>query len=452
MKQRGFLLLLCVLVAASSPVRSRAQIRINPGDTAFPVDARTRAAVIDSVCAALERIYVFPDAAEKMAGALRENLRLGKYEGVDRLFDFTQAVTRDLQEAHRDPHLAVFYSPPGQVLLFGAEETDEEREAQREKLARENYWFRKAEILAGNVGYLRFDGFADAVFSGPTAAAAMGFLAGCDALVIDLRWNGGGSPSLIQFIMGYLMEEPTHLNTFYRRRENDYQQFWSAPWVPGPSMAGTDLYVLVGERTGSAAEEFAYNVQALERGTLVGGVTWGGAHPVETVVWPDLRVVCNVPYGRAINPITGSNWEGTGVQPDEMVDPGRDALDVAYRMALRGIRERTEDPAPAARLDWVIAGLDAELEGTAPDPARFAGYAGLYGERKITFDGNDLWYQRGEMPRRRLLPLTDTLFGLEGVEFFRLELVLEPTTGRPTKLIGRYEDGRTDESARTVEP
>jgi len=436
-------------IAASLP--ARAQIRIKPGEAAFPLDERGREVVVDSVCAALERVYVFPDVAEEMSRALRKKLRDGGYDGEDRLLDFTSALTRDLREVSHDLHLAVYSPPPGQMLPTDEAETPEDRERMRERFARENFWFRKAEILSGNVGYLRLDSFMDVAFSGPTAAAAMNYLAHCDALLIDLRWNGGGSPTLIQFMMGYLLEEPTHLNSFYRRREDDYQQFWSSPWVPGPSMADTDLYVLVGERTGSAAEEFTYNVQALERGTIVGASTWGGAHPVETVAWPDLRVVCQVPFGRAVNPVTGTNWEGTGVTPDVAVGPGGDALAVAHRLALRTIREKESDPDWKTRLDWVLMGLDAELDGAKPDPERLASYAGVYEDRRITREGNTLWYRRGERPRSRLIPLTETLFGLENIDFFRLEVVVD-SSGRPVKLIGHYDDGRSDESARTGGP
>jgi C-terminal processing protease CtpA/Prc len=142
----------------------------------------------------------------------------------------------------------------------------------------------------------------------------MNFLGYTDALIIDLTENGGGSPSLIQTIMAYLLDDSTHLNSFYIRDGDSLQQFWSAPYVPGPKMVDTELYVLTSGHTFSAAEEKGY-------------------------LFPSLNMGMRVSFGRAVNPVSGTNWEGTGVTPDIEV-PADQAFDAAYLDALTKLRER----------------------------------------------------------------------------------------------------------------
>ena len=163
----------------------------------------------------------------------------------------------------------------------------------------------------------------------------MGFLANVDALIIDLRQNGGGSPSMIQLLSSYFFEEPTHLNSFERRGQEQIDQFWTLPHVPGKKLLDVPLFVLTSPSTFSAAEEFTYNMKNLGRATIIGQTTGGGAHPGGTHAVGGLISVF-VPDGRAINPITGTNWEGTGIAPHVPVQ-GTGALDEARRLARKAI-------------------------------------------------------------------------------------------------------------------
>jgi len=419
-------------------------------DQDLPADDGLRQALVDSICAGLRETYVFPDVAEKMEKRLRDRLRRSAYDEAETIALLTRMLTDDLREVSGDLHLGVHFLTEEEVeAMRQSDEDDDEHfyDEMGERMRRQNYRFRKAEVLDGNVGYLRLDNFVDTRFSGETAVAAMNFLAHCDALIVDLRWNGGGSPSLIQLMMGYLLEEPTHLNSFYIRKDDSTKQFWSLPHTPGPSLAGVDLYVLIGPRTGSAAEEFAYNVQALERGTLVGEVTWGGAHPIDRYTWKSLHAGAHIPFGRAINPITGTNWEGVGVQPDMKIATDR-ALDAAHIEALKKIRENEEDPRYGATLDWAIGSLEGKANPVEIDPAVLESYAGVYEDRVLTVEGGVLVYKRGDRPAMRGTPLTATLFQFDEVPFFRLEVVIGDD-GVPTRLRGHYDNGMIDESRRT---
>jgi C-terminal processing protease CtpA/Prc len=171
----------------------------------------------------------------------------------------------------------------------------------------------------------------------------MNFLGNVDALIVDLRRNGGGSPAMIATLLTYLTDPGDRLlfNTFYQREEDRTLQFWTNPYVPGPRLNGKPVYVLTSPRTFSAAEEFAYDIQTHKLGTIVGAVTGGGAHPGGMFRVHDHFMVF-VSTGRAVNPVTKTNWEGVGVKPDIAVKPG-EALRVAHVEALKKIIESVKD-------------------------------------------------------------------------------------------------------------
>jgi C-terminal processing protease CtpA/Prc len=274
----------------------------------------------------------------------------------------------------------------------------------------------------------------------------MAFLAGSDAVIIDLRQNGGGSPSMIQLISSYFFEEPVHLNSFYIRDEDKTKQFWSHAHVEGERMADIDLYVLTSGMTFSAAEEFTYNMKNLERATIVGETTGGGAHPVRFVGFPDLKVSMSLPFGRAVNPISGTNWEGTGVEPDIEV-PQAEALDVAHLEALKSMAEKAEDEEDRQALNWGITLMEARLNPAQVDAETAGRYAGRYGPRTILFEDGQLFYQRQERPKLKMIPASETLFTFAEYDFFMLEVETD-ADGNPIALIGHYSNGRTDRNPR----
>jgi hypothetical protein len=292
---------------------------------------------IDSICNILEREYVFADIGLEISNHLKDKINSGKYKGLTDPFELANILTEDVRSINNDLHLRVNFSPEmiaQQQNASTAADTLAYIEQQIEAGKNANHGFQEVKILEGNIGYLNLKGFYGVdEHSGATAEAAMNFLSHTDALIIDLRQNGGGSPSMIQLITSYLFDsEPVHLNNFYYRPLEEITQTWTLPYVPGNRMPDTDVYVLTSSRTFSAAEEFSYNLRNLERATLVGETTGGGAHPGGTRIATDKFTIW-VPTGRAINPITNTNWEGTGVKPHIESSPN-DALDVAIITAL----------------------------------------------------------------------------------------------------------------------
>jgi len=299
------------------------------------IEAATRARAIDGVVANLNEFYVYPESAKKMEEALRERQKKGAYDAVTDGEKLATMLTDDLQQVSHDKHLHVMFSP--EVLPKGEPKRPPDDEARmRTELERDNCAFEKVERLPSNIGYLKFNAFLDPAICGPTAMAAMNFLGNVDAIIFDLRANGGGDPKMIAFISTYLFGEPTHLNDLYNRKEDSTTQYWTMPYVPGKRLTGKPVFVLTSKRTFSGAEEFSYNLKNLKRATIIGETTGGGAHPVSGHRVDD-HFMIGVPFAKAVNPISKTNWEVRGVEPDVKV-PADEALDVAKKMAAEQIR------------------------------------------------------------------------------------------------------------------
>jgi hypothetical protein len=307
-------------------------------DLTFKIDAATRTRVIDGAIAQLNESYVFPETAKKMEEALRVRQKRGEYDAITDGNVFAAKLTDNLQEVSHDKHLRLNFNPakiPDRPA--NASPTPDEIAQYHKEMERMNCGFGKIEHLSGNIGYVKFDMFADPDVCGPTAVAAMNFLANVDAIIFDLRENGGGDPKMVAFISTYLFDKPTHLNDLWERKDNSTHQYWTLPYVPGKRLDGKPVYVLTSKDTFSGAEEFCYNLKNLKRATLVGETTGGGAHPVAGHRIDD-HFMIGVPFARAINPVSKTNWEGTGVEPNVKVGAS-EALGVAIKLAT----ERTKD-------------------------------------------------------------------------------------------------------------
>jgi hypothetical protein len=446
----GALRAILILVAAAILLGAVFLLLLPSGSGAAELDGKTRSAIIDSVRFHLDKTYVFPETAEKMGRILAENLRNGNYDEIDDLGAFTRRLTGDMEEISRDRHLWILPATEEEIRIAGQDEpTDEDNEMRLAREAYSNFGFERVERLQRNIGYLKFNRFAQAEYAGETAVAAMNFLANSYAVIIDLRENGGGNPSMVQLISSYFFEEPVHLNNFYIREADTIRQFWTQAHVEGKKLIDQPLYILTSRRTFSGAEEFTYNMKNLERGVIIGETTGGGAHPTSRVIFPDLGVKLSVPFGRAVNPITGTNWEGTGIEPDIKV-PQEEALDVALHEALKKLLEETENPELRESLEWALERIEAIRDPFVIDDNTMRSYTGTYGPRAITFEDGELYYRREERPKYKMIAMSETLFCFEEIDFFRLEIVIGED-GVPTMLRGYYDNGRVDVSERTPE-
>ncbi|WP_433064837.1 S41 family peptidase [Dactylosporangium sp. CS-033363] len=276
--------------------------------------------------------YIFPDRAQVAADGIRRRLAAGEYDQLDEEA-LGRRLTAELFEVCQDKHLRVrTRTEDAREALTKAEM--EAVWAEQQRLT--NYGIARVERLDGNVGLLDLRFVASADVGGRAIAAAMELVSQTDALIVDLRKNRGGSPDGAVFWSSYFFPDgETHLNSIYEGATGQTKQFWSLAWLPGERYLDRPVYLLTSASTFSGGEEICYNLQAQGRAVLVGETTKGGAHPTDAFpITPTFEIT--VPVARAVNPVTGTNWEGTGVQPDVAVT-AQEAFDVAYRMALQHV-------------------------------------------------------------------------------------------------------------------
>jgi Peptidase family S41/N-terminal domain of Peptidase_S41 in eukaryotic IRBP len=304
-----------------------------PDDGSLAAEQLSSREIVIKAVALLRENYVFPEQAGQVATAVEARLAAGEYDNLDEI-TLTELLTSHLQEASGDKHL--------RVRLGGGP-----RQPVRQPGRLDNFGIYRAERLAGNIGYLDLRRMAMPEHAGPAIAAAMELVAGTYALIIDLRRNGGGSPDGVAVWCSYLIEDqPRRLNDIFHADTGETRQFWSYPYLPGRRYLDRPVYVLTSSRTFSGGEDFGYTLQALGRAELIGEATGGGAHP--TRAFPiSAAVHIGIPFARSINPVTGTNWQGTGVIPDTPA-PADQAYDVAYSKALRHVLELGDVPPPIA--------------------------------------------------------------------------------------------------------
>jgi C-terminal processing protease CtpA/Prc len=443
-KKRKVALILSAVVLTSLNVTSFCQSEAT-GVQDVSLDADKKADVVENISKLLVDKYIFLKTAEEMYDLVETKLKEGKYDGIKSVDEFARVLTKDLRSVSKDKHIRVIHSPDMvRRIKIRQGKSEEERKKERERVIegerQRNFGFQKMELLEGNIGYLDLRYFSGVSPSGETAVAAMNFLSNANAIIIDLRKNGGGNPSMIQLLSSYFFDDYTHLNSFENRGEDSLQQFWTLPYVPGRSMYETDLYVLTSRRTFSGAEEFTYNMKNLERATIIGETTGGGAHPGgfqiakhDFLVW--------VPTGRAVNPITETNWEGTGIEPHISV-PQDKALEEAHSMALEKLKEKTEDEEKKRALSWALDGIKAKTNPIEINESILNKYVGKYTRGDIVLKNDQLYFLMGstKMP---MIPLTEKYFIIEGQSTVRVEFV-EDEVGKGYKIIAHFSDGNKE--------
>jgi len=323
-----------VTVDAANPmsVTSLGSRRMPPGAKVDVValDAAARAKLVERVAVAFDSSYVYPETGKKLSAALRTSSTRGEFRKFVYGEDLARELTADLQRISHDKHAEVRFSYFAQPEEAPAKRADMDARW----LASINCGFEKAEHLRPNIGYVKLDMFADTSVCAPTASAAMNFVASTDALILDLRDNRGGGGGMVEFIASYLFAGRTHLDDLFSRTDNATKETWTLPDVPGKKFVGKPVYVLTSNKTFSAAEYFSNVLKNLKRVTLIGETTGGGAHTVENRRIDDHFMV-KVPSGR---PITKTDWEGTGVEPDVKVAAG-EALEAAQKLAMEEINK-----------------------------------------------------------------------------------------------------------------
>lgn len=299
--------------------------------------------LIDSIVGRLLAAYIFPERAAAAERLLRANLDAGKYAPtVDE--ELCNRINEDLLAACTDKHLRLIWHEASEDTGESPQSDAELIAGLREMFRVENYGIRRVERLAGNVGLVTLTLIPEAATAGDPIAAAMRLVQHTNGLILDLRATRGGAPDGVAFLASFLFADgETRLSDVVEGPNGPPHQFWTSGYVPGPRYLDRPVFVLVSGETFSGGESLAYDLQALGRVTVVGEVTRGGAHP-STVVSLGDSVELRLPIARTVNPITGTDWEGVGVQPDIVV-PAASALETAHATILDQVLGSSEVPA-----------------------------------------------------------------------------------------------------------
>ncbi len=408
-----------LLLLAGSAAPTLAQVAPSPAaeaPTAGRVTAADRARALAEIRKLVAERYVFPDRRDAIVDRLARAERSGRYN-LDRAEDFVRAVTEDLSAASHDGHMYLLYDP-AQYAARSAPAVAGDDDAYFTALAlRDNHGLTDMRILPGNVRYLKVSLFLwvnDA--SGQAYDDAMRFLRGGDAMIIDLRGNGGGNAMAVNYLTSHFLAADQLLQTFYLAGEPPAQSR-TLSHLPAGRLTGKPLYVLTDRGVGSAAEEFASHVKLFKLGELVGGTTAGAANNNDLLpIAPGF--VFSISTGRPVHAVSGGNWDGVGVAPDIDVPP-QQALDVALGRALGKLVDA--GGSRSGQYAWALAEVQARLKPPVVSAERQQALAGRYGAAVVVWRDNALWFSRANRPERRLAPMDDSgLYGLEGVSTARI--------------------------------
>lgn len=388
-----------------------------------------------SLCDRLRKVYIYPENVDKIQDFIEKKLSSGEYDKHNAPDDFAWQIDKDLLSITNDKHLGFVYNPKMAAEMLSDSQGSNYTPSMIDEWKQNNYEFRELKILAGNVGYMDLREFCPVRFAGETAIAAMNFLSECSALMIDLRYNGGGEDEMVQFLLSYLIDPADTgiiFSTSYIRFNDTYYQSSVLPYVPGRKLYNTPVYLLVSKSTFSAAEAFSYNLKTLKRATLVGENTRGGENPIEIQVL-DSNYVVYIPSTKLLKSISNTNprWEGTGIKPDIEVD-ANEALKVAHIEALQMLLANTRNIEMKLKYQWAIDGIKLRSNQFSVNSDVLKMYEGKFRDYWIIFSGDNLYYERGGRAKMKMIPVEKDFFMVENLDDVRAKFIRE--NGKITEL------------------
>lgn len=408
-------------------------------NSALAISGKEKEEVINSINKMLFENYIYPEKVKKIAAYLTANLNKGAYNDITNPADFSTRLTNDLFTISSDRHFNVIFDPDWvkeSKKAISKKDSIDLLERDFPNAHKENFGFKEVKILDGNIGYICLTKFWNPSIGGETAVAAMNFVSNTDAVIIDLRNNGGGYGQMVQLLSSYFFDsDPLLLVEIYYRKENKTTQDYTLPYIPGKRRPDVDLYILTNSGTFSAAESFTCIFKNRKRAVIIGQTTGGGAHPVEHLAVSE-RFSIFMPNAKPIDPITKTDWEVTGIKPD-IKAADKEVLATAHIMALEKLM--SVNKADSIMYQWQLSGIKAKQYPVRIDSVTLKSYTGIFKDKRLTFEDGKLFYQKTGSEKYELIPISRDLFMIEEASYLHIKINIE--NGEVTGITRLYEDG-----------
>ncbi|MBT4400409.1 MAG: S41 family peptidase [Bacteroidetes bacterium] len=416
------------------------------------LDSGVKGELIDEIVMLIEGKYVFPEVGSEIAEYIQNRNKEGAYAKVTSIQEFIQEVTNDLQSVNKDAHL-------GLVRRRGSRDSGASQEEMIKNFFLkqsffQNFGFKKVDRLLGNVGYIVLDEFSYLEMDGKmvgeeTARAVMQVMANTYALILDLRDNFGGREEMALLLMDYFFESPTHVLT-NKSKSGEEGQIWTEGKNKIVGMADIPIYILTSHHTVSGGEMFAYVMKNRNRATIIGEKTRGAAHKTHLFSLKSAEIDLAIPLSTTIDPLTGTDWEGKGVEPDIAVSSGK-AFDVAYKMALVEMMQGDVDEFQQIEIDWTLMEIEGNVNPSILNESSIQEYVGVFEDRNSFLKDGVLCYQKMDQQVYELAPMSKDLFSFvdQGMFFVRIRFTRDQT-GLINKMFMIYDTGKEVEFSKTV--
>lgn len=387
------------------------------------VTEKEKTEVINNLCKLVKSEYVFSETGILVSKQIEENFKSGKYKSIKNIIQMCDLLTDDLQTISKDDHFTVGHSPD-QVLRLHTKLTKTDSleidKIQIKEGKKYNFGFNELTILEGNIGYLNLTGFYPLKYTKETISSAMIFLSNTEAVILDLRNNQGGSIDMPPYLASYFLgEEKQTLLQFINRDNKEVDKTETTQQLEWKRLFGKPLYILTSAKTFSAAEAFIYPLKNRKSAVIVGETTAGGANPIIAKILNE-SFVLGLPTYRPIDPLTGTNWEGTGIQPDIEVTADK-AKETAHIKAIENIANQASNP----DAKWLLDILKGKYNPVTAKKQTLKSYAGKYGIRTLIYENTTLYYQKQGQSKIKMTPISETTFMLENNIELKIEIVIE---------------------------
>lgn len=343
--------------------------------------------------------YVNPDKAKLAHEKLQELLNDPRFPSIKDEKTFESVVNMFLQKAISDAHLKFYYDKKKYDLFL--KPIDEIKKGEAEQFSKINFGLQKIEILPGNIGYIKINKFQNLNDVIQTAAGAMAFISNADAIIFDLRNNGGGDGRTGKYFLDYFVKDTSSSRSADLPLPQSFKLF----------KEDVQLCVLIGKGTFSAAEGFTKDVLDHKRGIAIGEQTKGGGNSGGSVSLHDGFLVF-LP-----TEVASSEIEGKGITPTISINE-RDALIKAQELILSNLQSKVSIPDEKEPYKWFLESLIAESGKIDVAGKILKSYTGKFqGDNEILLNNKDLYLKNGNH-LFKLLPISTNYFVISNFDDF----------------------------------